>query len=85
MVLEGEMETTLTERGQTVIPAEIRKRYDLKKGDKLIWLDTGKTITVIPVPSDIVAALEGSGKGYKLTERLLAERRADYAHEKVRS
>ena len=79
------METTLTERGQTVIPAEIRKRYDLKKGDKLIWLDTGKTITVIPVPSDIVAALEGSGKGYKLTERLLAERRADYAHEKVRS
>jgi len=79
------METTLTERGQTVIPAEIRKRYDLKKGDKLIWLDTGKTITLIPVPSDIVAALEGSGKGYKLTERLLAERRADYTHEKVRS
>lgn len=79
------METTLTERGQTVVPAEIRKRYDLKKGDKLIWLDTGKTITVIPVPSDIVAALEGSGKGYKLTERLLAERRADYTHEKVRS
>ena len=79
------METTLTDRGQTVVPAEIRKRYDLKKGDKLIWLDTGKTITVIPVPSDIVAALEGSGKGYKLTERLLAERRADYAHEKVRS
>ena len=84
MVLEVEMETTLTDRGQTVVPAEIRKRYDLKKGDKLIWLDTGKTITVIPVPSDIVAALEGSGKGYKLTERLLAERRADYAHEKVR-
>ena len=79
------METTLTERGQTVIPAEIRKRYNLKKGDKLIWLDTGKTITVIPVPSDIVAALEGSGKGYKLTERLLAERRADYINEKVRS
>ena len=79
------METTLTERGQTVIPAEIRKRYNLKKGDKLIWLDTGKTITVIPVPSDIVTALEGSGKGYKLTERLLAERRSDYIHEKVRS
>ena len=79
------METTLTERGQTVIPAEIRKRYNLKKGDRLIWLDTGKTITVIPVPSDIVAALEGPGKGYKLTERLLAERRADYANEKIRS
>lgn len=79
------METTLTERGQTVIPAEIRKRYNLKKGDKLIWLDTGKTITVIPAPPDIVAALEGSGKGYKLTERLLAERKADYANEKIRS
>ena len=79
------METTLTRRGQTVVPAEIRKRYNLQEGDKLIWIDDGQTVKVIFSTSDIVKELKGSGKGYKLTERLLAERRAEYKHEKVRS
>jgi AbrB family looped-hinge helix DNA binding protein len=68
------METTLTERGQTVIPAEIRKRYKLKKGTKLVWLDNGKTITVIPIPDDPLKALRGSGKGERLSAKLLEER-----------
>jgi AbrB family looped-hinge helix DNA binding protein len=79
------METTLTRRGQTVVPAEIRKRYHLQEGDKLIWIDDGRTVKVIFTQADIVKALKGSGKGYKLTERLLAERRAESKHEKVRS
>lgn len=79
------METTLTKRGQTVVPAEIRKRYNLQEGDKLVWLDDGQTVKVIFTQSDIVKALKGSGKGHKLTERLLAERRSEYKHEKVRS
>lgn len=79
------METTLTRRGQTVVPAEIRKRYNLQEGDKLVWIDDGQTVKVIFVQSDIVKALKGSGKGFKLTERLLSERRAEYKYEKVRS
>ncbi len=79
------METTLTKRGQTVVPAEIRRRHNIQEGDKLVWLDDGETIKVIIVQSDIVKALRGSGKGYKLTKRLLAERKAEYDHEKVRS
>ena len=78
------METTLTRRGQTVVPAEIRKRYNLQEGDRLIWIDDGQTVKVIFSPADIVKALKGSGKGFKLTERLLAERRAEYEHEKIR-
>lgn len=71
------METTLTERGQTVIPAEIRKRYKLKKGTTLVWLDNGKTITVIPIPDDPLKALRGSGKGERLSAKLLEERRRE--------
>ncbi len=71
------METTLTERGQTVIPAEIRKRYKLKKGTKLVWLDNGKTITVIPIPDDPLKVLRGSGKGERLSIQLLEERRRE--------
>ena len=79
------METTLTKRGQTAVPVEIRKRYKLKEGDTLAWIDDGKTIRVVFLPAEPVKALKGSGKGHKLTERLLAERRAEYKYEKVRS
>jgi AbrB family looped-hinge helix DNA binding protein len=52
------MQASVTKRGQTVIPASIRKRYQIQEGDRLVWLDDGQAIEVIPVPADsIVAAL----------------------------
>ena len=71
------MLTAVTKRGQTVIPAPIRKRYDIEVGDHLVWLDDGETIKVIPVPADPVKALRGRGRGEKLVERLLVERRTE--------
>lgn len=71
------MQTTVTKRGQTVIPSAIRKRYDISEGDTLIWLEDPNGIKVIPVPSDPVRALRGRGKGEGLTQALLAKRRED--------
>ena len=75
------MQTSATKRGQTVIPAPIRKRYQINKGDSLIWIDDGETIRVIPAAQDPIRALRGSGQGEPLTERLLARRQADRARE----
>ncbi|MBI5441221.1 MAG: AbrB/MazE/SpoVT family DNA-binding domain-containing protein [Deltaproteobacteria bacterium] len=71
------MQTSVTKRGQTVIPAPIRKRHHIREGDRLVWLDDGRSITVVPVSGDPLCALRGSGRGEGLVERLLAERRAD--------
>jgi AbrB family looped-hinge helix DNA binding protein len=71
------MQTAITKRGQTVIPAPIRKRYHIQAGDSLVWLDDGQTIRVVPVPADPVRALRGRGRGEALVERLLAARRED--------
>jgi AbrB family looped-hinge helix DNA binding protein len=71
------MNTAVTKRGQTVIPAAIRKRYQIQAGDRLVWLDDGATIRVVPVPADPVRALRGCGRGEGLVERLLATRRED--------
>ena len=71
------MQTTVTKRGRTVIPAEIRKRYSIQAGDHLVWLDDGKSIKVIPVPGDPVRALRGRGKGEHLLDRLLEARKKD--------
>ena len=75
------MRTTVTRRGQTVIPAALRRRYELGEGAQIEWLDTGAGLTAIPVVPDPVTALRGSGRGERLVERLLHERCRDRAHE----
>jgi AbrB family looped-hinge helix DNA binding protein len=76
------MQTAVTKRGQTVVPAQIRKRYRIREGDRLVWLDDGQMITVIPVPADPIQALRGSGRGERLVERLLEDRRQERERER---
>jgi len=76
------MQTAVSKRGQTIIPAQIRKKYHIQPGDYLVWLDDGQTIKVVPVPADPVRALRGRGRGEKLVERLLATRREDRNRER---
>ena len=75
------MQTMVTKRGQTVIPAAIRRRHHILDGAKLVWIDDLQTIRVVPVPADPIAALKGSAKGEQLVVRLLAERRMDALYE----
>jgi AbrB family looped-hinge helix DNA binding protein len=75
------METTVTKRGQTVVPAEIRKRHGIGAGQRLVWLDDGRTIKVVPLPADPIGALRGSGRGERLLESLLADREEDRRRE----
>jgi AbrB family looped-hinge helix DNA binding protein len=71
------METSVSRRGQTVIPAQIRRRHQIKEGDRLVWLDDGSIIRVVPAGADPIAALRGCGKGDRLLSRLLSERKED--------
>lgn len=71
------MRTTVTQRGQTIIPAELRRRYHLEEGDQIEWLDTGGGLKVLPVAADPITALRGSGEGERLVARLLEERSRD--------
>jgi len=75
------MQTTVTKRGQTVIPSDIRKKYAIQEGDGLIWLEGPSGIKVIPVPQDSLKALRGRGKGENLSQKLLEMRQADRARE----
>lgn len=71
------MHTAVTKRGQTTIPATIRKRYEIGEGDRLVWLDDGQSIKVVPVPADPIRTLRGCGRGERLVERLLVARREE--------
>ncbi len=71
------MRTSVTKRGQTVIPAVIRKRDHIHEGDQITWLDDCMTTRVVATAADPIHALHGQGKGERLVERLLATRQAD--------
>ncbi|GAB6286764.1 MAG: hypothetical protein STSR0009_29670 [Methanoregula sp.] len=76
------MQTAVTKRGQTVIPANLRKKYQIGAGVHLVWLDDGDTIRVVPVTDDPIVSLRGRGRGEKTTELLLVERKKDRDREK---
>ncbi len=50
------METVImSTKGQVIIPAEIRKKYGLKKGEKLIIEDEDGYIKMIPKTTDLTS------------------------------
>lgn len=70
------MRSTITSRGQTVIPAEIRRRFKLDPSKKLEWIVDHNGIKVVPVKADPIDAFRGQGKGGSV-ERLLCDRKRD--------
>lgn len=75
------METTVTERGQTAIPAAIRRRYRLTPHTKLMWLQTRQGLTIVPVSEDPIRSLRGRFKGSNLIRPLLEERKRERERE----
>lgn len=75
------MRSTITARGQTVIPAEIRKFFHLSPADRLEWVIEHGSIRVIPVRKNPIEAFRGSSKRKGATARLLADRAADLEYE----
>ena len=71
------MRTTVTVRGQTVVPAKIRRNHGIAPHTRLEWIDDGHSIRVVPVPDDSIRAAIGMTRG--LGRRLLEERKRERA------
>ncbi|HEB70588.1 MAG TPA: AbrB/MazE/SpoVT family DNA-binding domain-containing protein [Desulfobulbus sp.] len=74
------MRSTVTKRGQTVIPAAVRRQFNITSSDRLEWIVENNTIRVVPVKKDPIDAFRGKGRG-GATARLLQERAADLESE----
>ncbi len=74
------MRSTITARGQTVIPVAIRRRFHLGPTDKLEWIIDDNGIRVVPVRENPIDAFRRQGKG-GATRRLLDERQKDRGQE----
>lgn len=74
------MQSTITARGQTVVPAAIRAQFHLGPSDRLEWLLDNGSIRVVPVRANPIEAFRGQGQGGS-TGRLLAARKQDLSRE----
>jgi AbrB family looped-hinge helix DNA binding protein len=72
------MQSTVSVRGQTVIPRHIREELGITPATRLEWKIKNGVIIVLPIPDDpvkfSVGILEGRGPS---TSDLLAERKTD--------
>jgi AbrB family looped-hinge helix DNA binding protein len=76
------MRTTVSSRGQTAVPAEIRKRFRLTAHSRLEWIIDGDVITVLPIPKDPVTRFRGVLKGKYSAKALLEERAKERKRER---
>ncbi len=69
--------TSVTSKGQTVVPAPLRKQFNIRPSSKLVWSTDGKVIQVTPVPPDPIRALRGLTQKRRLRKALLRKRQED--------
>jgi len=79
------MKTTVSVRGQTVVPRKIREQMNIGPQTVLDWQIKDGMIVVYPLPPDPVRAAVGILKGQgPTTDELLAERRRERQRERAR-
>ncbi len=81
-------ETSVTTKGQMVIPAKLRRSLNIKQGTRLVLIEKKGAFVVRPITAATIDSLRGMLKtkpGEKpVTQQLLEDRAEDLKHEEVR-
>jgi AbrB family looped-hinge helix DNA binding protein len=73
---------TISSKGWIVIPADMRKKYALRSGARIMLVDYGGVLAIVPVMPDPVEEAAGMLEGGpSLVKALLEERAQERARE----
>lgn len=73
---------TVSSKGWIVIPADLRKKYGLEGGARVMVVDYGGVLALVPAFDDPIAQAQGMlAGGPSLTDALLRERAGELARE----
>ena len=75
------MTATLMDKGLVVIPKELRERIGLKKGDKVIFVKIGKSVSLFPASKDPIREGRGMLKSGGTMADFLEEKRRELEEE----
>lgn len=77
------MSLKILTKGWVVIPAELRKKYQLKARDEVNIIDYGGVLVIVPALGDAIKEAAGMlDGGESLTKALLKERKAEQRRER---
>lgn len=78
------MRSSISKRGQTAVPAQLRKKYGLGPDTKLEWLDYRGLIVALPVKGDPIKAARGLTRDEGLRGRLIEMRGRERERERAK-
>jgi AbrB family looped-hinge helix DNA binding protein len=77
-------ESTMTSKGQIVVPAKLRRRYGIKPGTKVYFIERDEEILFQPVTREYLKSVHGMLMSEtSITKELLKERAKDRDHEEA--
>jgi AbrB family looped-hinge helix DNA binding protein len=71
------MDVKVNNRGQIVIPIEMRKKYGIKAGTQIAFIDEGEYIRLQPLTPEYVHSLRGKYRGKGLLKALMVDRQRE--------
>ncbi len=67
--------STVTTKGQLVIPSKLRRKYAIRKGTQVAFLEEENRLVLQPLTPDFIRSLRGSLKGEPSAMKILQEER----------
>jgi AbrB family looped-hinge helix DNA binding protein len=68
----------VTTKGQLVIPAKLRRKYSIKKGTQVAFVEEENRLILQPITPEFIRSLRGClGKDSKALEILLEDRKRE--------
>jgi AbrB family looped-hinge helix DNA binding protein len=67
--------STVTTKGQLVIPSKLRRKYGIRKGTRVAIIEDGSRIVLQPLTREYIRSLRGSLKGEPSMLEFLKESR----------
>jgi len=78
-------ESTMTSKGQIVVPAKLRRRYGLNPGVKVYFIERNNEILFQPLTKETIRSVHGMlASETSVTKELLKERAKDREHEEAK-
>ncbi len=67
--------STVTTKGQLVIPSKLRRKHSIKKGTQVAFVEQGNRLVLQPLTAEFIRSLRGSLKGEPSALKALLEDR----------
>ena len=67
--------STVTTKGQLVIPAKLRRKYAIRKGTQVAFVEEENRLVLQPLTPEFIRSLRGSLKGEPSAMKVLQEER----------